>query len=400
MNQRLLAFSILYECLFKGQYANLDMRKRLNELPSVQRAFVTELVNGVLRHYFELLKQLKIEGKISDKLKIILAMAIYERFYMQQKDYVIYNEYPKLVNKNGEKAFISAILHKLEAYHSFDDKDVESLSIHYSIPLWIVKLIKSQYSDDELYRLLKSFNTIPQVFYRLNKKKANYHDLNKYDIDIINDDSFSCKQNLINTNEFKNGYFYVQDVNSAKLYHYLDLNKDNTLLDICSAPGGKLFNCLDIIEANNAYANDLYAHRVELIKKMADKLAFEDINYFNYDGRYLAKLIDKKFDRILLDVPCSGLGILKRKPDLRYHIKSEDLDDLEKLQAELLESSSILLNEGGIMVYSTCTINKKENSKQILKFLNRHEEFSLLEEKTFIDEDGGDAFYVAKLAKS
>lgn len=400
MNQRLLAFSILYECLYKEQYANLDMRKRLNELPTVQRAFVTELVNGVLRHYLELLKQFNIEGKISDKLKIILAMAVYERYYMQQKDYVIYNEYPKLVNKNGEKAFISAILHKLEVYRSFDDKDVESLSIHYSIPLWIVKLIKSQYGEDELYRLLKSFNSIPRVFYRLNKKKASYHDLNKYDIDIINDDSFISKQNLINTDVFKKGYFYVQDVNSAKLYHYLDLNKDNTLLDICSAPGGKLFNCLDVIEAKNAYANDLYAHRVELIKKMADKLAFKDINYFNYDGRYLAKFIDRKFDRILLDAPCSGLGILKRKPDLRYHIKSEDLDDLEKLQAELLESSAMLLKEGGIMVYSTCTINKKENSKQILKFLKKHEEFSLLEEKTFIDEDGGDAFYVAKLAKS
>ncbi len=400
MNQRTLAFQILNATINNGEYAGLMMKNELNKLPLIQRAFVTELVNGVLRHFYELRAQFKDEGKISSKVEIILSMATYERFFLKQKDYVVFNEYPNLVNKKGEKSFISAILHKLNNYVEYLGDDDEKLSIHYSLPLWMIKLIKKQYPQREFRTFLDNVNKIPQVFYRINKRKTNYAYLSdKYDIKIINEDTFTSNQNLINTSDFKEGLFYIQDVNSSKLYHYLGLEKDNTLLDVCSAPGGKLFNALDIIKPTNAYANDFHEHRLNLIKMTAKKLGFDEINYLNHDGRYLKDKINLEFDRILLDVPCSGLGILRRKPDLRYHIKPENLDELQLLQMELVENNIPLLKKGGILVYSTCTINKKENERQVAALLERHSDMHLLEEKTFVGEDDGDLFYVAKIKK-
>lgn len=401
MEQRKLAYEILSSSLIDGKYTALLMKNSLNKLPRIQRAFVTELVNGVLRHYFELQAQFKDDApKISLKLSIILSMALYERFFMHQKDYVINSEYPDLVNKKGEKAFISAILHKKDRYQSFDGSSDEELSIHYSIPLWMIKLLKKQYSQEEFETIINDVNQIPRVYYRLNKTKASMDVLKKYQIEILNDEIFTSKENLINTKEFEQGLFYIQDINSAKLCHYLDLQKGMKLLDVCSAPGGKLFNALDILNPSDVYANDLHAHRLKLIELTANKLGFEGINYLNYDGTIIHEKLKQSFDRILLDVPCSGLGVLKRKPDLRYHIKPENLDELQVVQAKLLDSASKLLKNEGILVYSTCTINKKENANQIKQFLNSHPDFELLDEKTLLHEDGGDSFYVAKLQKA
>ncbi len=209
---------------------------------------------------------------------------------------------------------------------------------------------------------------------------------------------FTSNDNLIHSDEYKKGYFYIQDYNSANLYKHLDLQKDNTLLDVCCAPGSKLFNCLDVINPNNAYANDIHEHRVELIKKMADRLGYEGIHYLNLDGTLIKDNIDIKFDRILLDAPCSGLGVIGRKPDLKFHIKPSDLDSLQILQLDLINSVSKLLNVDGILLYSTCTLNKKENIKLIRKFLSSNEDYLLLEEDTIIN-DMGDCFYYAKLRK-
>ncbi len=399
MQQRELAYQILKSCLLNGAYAQLEMQKHLRLLPSLKRPLVTELVNGVLRHYLELTAQfIKLAQKTNEHLKILLAMALYERFFMQQKDYVILSEYPKLLNKKGEKAFVTALLKKLDTYQEYLGDDDESLSIHYSMPLWIVKLIRRQYGDEILLKVLKESTSIPKLFYRLNFKRYDKNEL--AGITFLNAETFVFEHNLLNTQAFERGMFYVQDINSAKLWHYLDLNQGQSLLDMCAAPGGKLFNCLDIINPQDAYANDIHAHRVDLMRKQAHKLGFAGINFLNYDAAQLHKHLSIKFDRILLDAPCSGLGVMKRKPDLRYHIRPEDLDDLLPLQKALLEEGQRLLKSGGILVYSTCTLNRKENDGQIKNFLKNHEDFKLMEEKCLLFEEGGDAFYVAKLLKA
>ncbi|MBR5754482.1 MAG: rRNA methyltransferase, partial [Erysipelotrichaceae bacterium] len=135
-----------------------------------------------------------------------------------------------------------------------------------------------------------------------------------------------------------------------------------------------------------------------LIRKMAEKLGYEGINYLCSDGRKLNETLKMQFDRIMLDAPCSGLGVIGRKPDLKFHVRPESLDELQKLQSELIRSMDPLLKTDGIMLYSTCTLNRKENNVLVRRFLDEHPNYGLLEEDTIIN-GYGDAFYYAKLKK-
>ena len=396
MNQRQLALQILYQTINDESYSNLLMRKELNKLEPIQRGFVTNIVNGVLRKYEFLDFQIKdlINDNTNLKTKLILMMALFERFYLKEKDYVVNNEYVELGKNKYEKSFINALLHKIKTL-----KEPNTLSSKYNLPEWIVNLLSKQYDEDDFKRIIKVYQSIPSVYYRLNTNKAKIEDLYLLDINVVDENIFTSKNNLLNSDEYKKGLFYIQDYNSASLYKHLDLNKDSIFLDVCSAPGSKLFNALDIIKQENAYSNDMNTNRLELIKKMANKLGYDNIHYLNYDGRLLKDNLNIKFDRILLDAPCSGLGVISRKPDLKFHIKPESLDELEKLQYELLNSMNVLLKSDGILLYSTCTLNKKENSKLIRKFLSNNEKYVLLEEDTIINELG-DCFYYCKMRKN
>ncbi len=390
MTERQLALEIIYKTISDNSYTNLLMRHKLNEIEVEKRPFVTNLVIGVLKKYDYLIYLLKdyIKDNTSLKNKVILSMAIYEKIYLKKEAYV-FNEYVNLGKNEYDKAFINAVLHndikKIKANEEY---------INESLPKWLYGLLSKQYSEDELEKILDSYRRVPLTYYRINHHKK----FNVKDVQFVNRDIFTCKRNLINSEEFKEGQFYIQDINSASLYENLDLKEDDYLLDVCCAPGGKLFNCLDIVKPTNAYANELHANRLELIKKKASVLGFEGIHYINYDGRDLNKHFKKKFNKIILDVPCSGLGTIGRKPDLKYHIKPENLDELEKIQAQLLDSIKDILEDKGIMLYSTCTLNKKENGKQIKRFLDNNPDFKLLKEDTIINEFG-DCFYFAKLTK-
>ena len=395
MNQRETALEILYKTIKEESYSNLLMRKELEKLPQIQRAFTTNLINGVLRKYEYLSYQFRDEVKADTALRtrLILCMALYERFYLKEKDYVVNNEYVELGRNRHEKAFINALLHKMKVL-----KEAEDPWIRFNLPEWIYRLLSSQYDEETLKKILDVYQKIPSVYYRINKKKCGMHDLEKLNITVLNDDIFTSSENLLTTEEYKNGYFYVQDCNSASLYRHLDLKEDHTLLDVCSAPGSKLFNCLDVLKPENCYANDLHENRVKLIRKMAEKLDYKGIHYLNQDGRKLKDVLNLQFDRIMLDAPCSGLGVIGRKPDLKFHVRPESLDELEKLQLELLHSIKELVKTDGIVLYSTCTLNRKENDRLIRKFLSEEGRFELLEEDTVINE-AGDAFYYAKIKR-
>ncbi len=229
MEQRELALQILYKTIKEESYSNLLMRKELSKIPQIQRAFVTNLVNGVMRNYEDLLFQFEdqIKGQTSLRAKLILCMALYERFFLNEKDYVVNNEYTELGKNRYEKAFINAVLHKCVKKKESDEGYIKA-----NIPKWIYSLLKSQYDETELGKIIDVYQSVPKVYYRLNKSRCSYEDLKGLDINIINEDSFSCDKNLLETLLYKKGYLYVQDVNSASLYKNLDLQKDDVLLDV------------------------------------------------------------------------------------------------------------------------------------------------------------------------
>ena len=392
--QRLIALNILRKTISDESFTSLLMRKELEKLEKVQRPFVTNIVQGVLKNY-ELLEynvNLYVR-KTSLTNKLILMMALYERYFLKEKEYAINNSYVELSKTKYDKSFINATLRNIRELKYSDNE-----WINVSLPEWLYKLIKKQYPDD--YRtIIENYHSVHKTYYRLNANKTDFDYLkDKYDIEIMENNVFISKQNLINTDDFNNGFFYIQDINAAKLTSVLKLKEDYTLLDVCSAPGSKLFNTLELLKDSNTFSNDLNSTRLELIKKKALILGYKNINFLNCDGRYLNSKLNMKFDVIMMDVPCSGLGVIGRKPDIKFHIKPENLDELQNIGYEILNNCSKLLKEDGQILYSTCTINRKENEKQIEKFIKNNPEFKIIEEKTII-ESYGDLFYYCLLSR-
>lgn len=392
--QRLIALNILRKTISDESFTSLLMRKELEKLEKVQRPFVTNIVQGVLKNY-ELLEynvNLYVR-KTSLTNKLILMMALYERYFLKEKEYAVNNSYVELSKTKYDKSFINATLRNIRELKYSDNE-----WINVSLPEWLYKLIKKQYPDD--YRtVIENYHSVHKTYYRLNPNKTDSDYLkDKYDIEIMENNVFISKQNLINTDDFNNGFFYIQDINAAKLTSVLKLKEDYTLLDVCSAPGSKLFNTLELLKDSNTFSNDLNSTRLELIKKKALILGYKNINFLNCDGRYLNSKLNMKFDVIMMDVPCSGLGVIGRKPDIKFHIKPENLDELQNIGYEILNNCSKLLKEDGQILYSTCTINRKENEKQIEKFIKNNPEFKIIEEKTII-ESYGDLFYYCLLSR-
>ena len=392
--QRLIALNILRKTISDESFTSLLMRKELEKLEKVQRPFVTNIVQGVLKNY-ELLEynvNLYVR-KTSLTNKLILMMALYERYFLKEKEYAVNNSYVELSKTKYDKSFINATLRNIRELKYSDNE-----WINVSLPEWLYKLIKKQYPD--VYRtVIENYHSVHKTYYRLNPNKTDFDYLkDKYDIEIMENNVFISKQNLINTDDFNNGFFYIQDINAAKLTSVLKLKEDYTLLDVCSAPGSKLFNTLELLKDSNTFSNDLNSTRLELIKKKALILGYKNINFLNCDGRYLNSKLNMKFDVIMMDVPCSGLGVIGRKPDIKFHIKPENLDELQNIGYEILNNCSKLLKEDGQILYSTCTINRKENEKQIEKFIKNNPEFKIIEEKTII-ESYGDLFYYCLLSR-
>ena len=392
--QRLIALNILRKTISDESFTSLLMRKELEKLEKVQRPFVTNIVQGVLKNY-ELLEynvNLYVR-KTSLTNKLILMMALYERYFLKEKEYAVNNSYVELSKTKYDKSFINATLRNIREL-KYSDNEWTNVSL----PEWLYKLIKKQYPDD--YRtVIENYHSVHKTYYRLNPNKTDFDYLkDKYDIEIMENNVFISKQNLINTDDFNNGFFYIQDINAAKLTSVLKLKEDYTLLDVCSAPGSKLFNTLELLKDSNTFSNDLNSTRLELIKTKALILGYKNINFLNCDGRYLNSKLNMKFDVIMMDVPCSGLGVIGRKPDIKFHIKPENLDELQNIGYEILNNCSKLLKEDGQILYSTCTINRKENEKQIEKFIKNNPEFKIIEEKTII-ESYGDLFYYCLLSR-
>lgn len=392
--QRLIALNILRKTISDESFTSLLMRKELEKLEKVQRPFVTNIVQGVLKNYELLEYNVNLyvrKTSLTDKL--ILMMALYERYFLKEKEYAVNNSYVELSKTKYDKSFINATLRNIRELKYSDNE-----WINVSLPEWLYKLIKKQYPDD--YRtIIENYHSVHKTYYRLNPNKTDFDYLkDKYDIEIMENNVFISKQNLINTDDFNNGFFYIQDINAAKLTSVLKLKEDYKLLDVCSAPGSKLFNTLELLQDSNTFSNDLNSTRLELIKKKALILGYKNINFLNCDGRYLNSKLNMKFDVIMMDVPCSGLGVIGRKPDIKFHIKPENLDELQNIGYEILNNCSKLLKEDGQILYSTCTINRKENEKQIEKFIKNNPEFKIIEEKTII-ESYGDLFYYCLLSR-
>ncbi len=406
---RLVAFETLYKIFYNNAYSNVALDKAVRNFDE-DKAFISALVYGVVERRLTLdyFIDKYVSSNPKPKIRIILRMGAYQLLFMDKvPSGAAINESVRLtkeIKQDYYSSFVNAVLHKIDGDRNLPD---DNLPIKYSVPEHLIHMWIKQYGREAVERFLPCVNEKPPVFAVPNILVTDAHAL----LQTLNDEGISGKitDNVIeitssfdlNRSEaFKNGLFHIEDLSSYECALALGAREGDTVLDMCSAPGGKAFTIAE--QMNNKgriYAFDIYKHRVKQITDGAERLGISIISAGINDAAVYNAHIPLA-DKILCDVVCSGFGIIRRKPEIRYK-ELDSVADLPRMQLKILETSSRYLKKGGIIVYSTCTLNKKENEKVVSSFLNNKNEFILIKEKTvFPSKCGGDGFYYAVIKRN
>ena len=429
---RELALKILYKIDNEKAYSNIILNEEINKNRKIiderDIGFISEIVYGVttwkltideiIRKYSKI--RLK---KISPWIITILRMGVYQIVFLDKvpKSAAV-NESVNLAKRYGHKSssnFVNAILRKISIkdYEDFFDIDdnIERISKTTSMPVWIIEKLLKEKDIDEVENICKNSNIRPKITVRINKLKTNKEEIKK----ILAKEKIEFKEcelddflilekvkNIENFDLIKNGYLTIQDKGAGLIALVLNPKENEHVLDACSSPGGKTTYMAEMMNnRGEIVAWDIHEHRVNLVEKNAKRL---DINIINTECKDATKYEEKykeRFDKILLDVPCLGLGVLKRKPDIKWQRKEEDINEITKIQKEILNSCSKYLKENGELVYSTCSILKDENEEIIKEFLEKNKNFEAIEisgKQQYIQlyqDKENDGFFICKLKK-
>ena len=415
----------------KGAYSNIVLNDAFREffLSPKEKAFMTEIFYGVIRNkkFLDYIIDIYTKDIRKEWIRNLLRISIYQITFMNSDDKGVVWEATELAKKYSIaiSKFINGTLRNYlrnkdsELKRLDDEKNYEIL---YSIPKWFYDTLEKQYGNDNLKQAITSLKKIPYLSVRVNKLKYSEEEFEEFlkekDIQIIKkvDTVYYVNSGLIiNSEEFKAGKIIAQDASSYLAAKNLGVMPNELVLDICAAPGGKTAVLAEEMKnSGEVIAIDVHQHKIKLIDTNMKKLGIDIVKAIVMDAKNVNKQ-GRKFDKILVDVPCSGYGVIRKKPEILYSKNRENIEELAKLQLEILNSAADILKDGGELIYSTCTITDKENTNNIKKFLEERKEFKV--EKLYIPENvsgdydnlGGfcinykeeimDNFYIIKLKK-
>ena len=400
---RNIALKTLYKIEEDKSYSNIVLDDMLNsnreKLTNQDIGFISELVYGVtsrkltLDNIIQKYSNIKMK-KISSIVKNILRIGAYQIIFLDKvpKSAAV-NESVNLCKKYSIKStgFVNAILRKIEKTDLTDiekiENDIERISKLYSMPEWIVVKLSDELGINKAEEVCKNSNIRPKISIRINRLKTSKEELinmlAKKNINtenaILEDFIYLNSKNITNLEEYKKGFFTIQDESAALTALVLSPKENETILDCCSAPGGKTTYLAEIMKNKGSIeAWDLYEHRLKLVDENAKRLGIEIINTKINDSTILNKNGIDKYDRILLDVPCLGLGVIRRKPDIKWQREEKDIDEITKIQKQILSTCSKYVKMGGRLVYSTCSILKEENEDIVNNFLINNPNFKII----------------------
>ena len=408
-DQRLVAFEILHSIYKDGAYSNLAIDKALREYGGENKAFISSLVLGVVERRITLdyLISLYLSQKAKPKVMLILRMGAYQLYFMDKvPPSAAINTSVELAGEVGlsyYKKLINAVLHKIDGNRT-DISSIDDLSVKYSCPPHLINMWKKAYGEEQCIQILEAINApapnfaVPNTLF-VDAEELSYELLNSgIECEVLGDlVKLVSSFDLSALKPFKDGLFHIQDMSSYECAKALEAKEGETVLDICSAPGGKAFTIAEGMKNKGCvYAFDLYEHRVKLIEASAKRLGLSNIKCAVNNAEEFSQSIPMA-DKIICDVPCSGFGIIRRKPEIRYK-ELDSVKELPQLQLKILETSSKYLKPNSRIIYSTCTLNKKENEKVVSEFIERNSNFKLIKERTvFPCENKGDGFYYVVL---
>jgi 16S rRNA (cytosine967-C5)-methyltransferase len=406
---RSIALDILMRVDDEEAYSNLELNRVLQKhrLDRPDAALVTEIVYGTIQRlntidYF--LNRFLTKGihKLEPWVRNLLRLSFYQLYYLERiPDHAAVNEAVNIAKRKGHKgisgmvnAVLRNVIREKDTLIVKEQDPVKKIALTHSHPEWMVSRWIRQLGAETAEQICYSNNLPPHTSVRVNTMRRSREDL----IDKLQKQGVKAVPsrlsrfgvvvegggNMAQSGLFTEGDITIQDESSMLVAAIVDPAQGMKVLDCCAAPGGKTTHLAEIMKNDGEiWANDIHEHKVELIQKQADRLSLKCVKTMVSDALHLAgKFPEGTFDRILLDAPCSGLGVIRRKPDIKWSKKEADIPDIAGVQYGILKNISGLLRSGGVLVYSTCTIEREENEAIVERFLREHPDFTLDQEMT------------------
>ena len=390
---RSLALAVLEDVLVNQAYSNIALNKHLkvSQLSVADKGLVTEIVYGTVARKLTLEWYLshfiQDRDKLDHWLYILLLLSAYQLRYLDKiPNHAVVNEAVELAKarKKGSEKLVNAVLRRIlrEGWPDIDSikRKNKRDSIAYSLPVWLVSKLKEEYGEERAQAIFESLLVRNKASIRvtdLSRKEEIKAVLETTDSPLAATGLVKEQGHFAGHDLFSEGAITIQDESSQLVAPTLDLQGDEQVLDACAAPGGKTAHMASYLTSGKVTALDLYDHKLDLIQENAERLGVADqVQTQKLDARKVHEFFEKdSFDKILVDAPCSGIGLLRRKPDIKYNKETADFMSLQEIQLEILGSVCQTLRKGGIITYSTCTIVSEENFQVVEAFLESHPEF-------------------------
>lgn len=429
VNVRELILEVLLEITKNGEYSHIAIKNTLDKyqyLEKQERSFLTRVCEGTLENMILIdyvinqFSKVKV-NKMKPVIRCILRSSVYELKFMDSVPVsATCNEAVKLAQKKGFhnlKGFVNGVLRNISRnleQISMPDEEREPekwLSVKYSIPEWLIEKWQKQYDKTQLEEMFQAFLEKSATSIRVNTEKTTKEEL----IKELEAEQITVMENeevpnalyidgydfLSGITAFQEGMFYVQDVSSMLVSLWAEPKEGAQVIDVCAAPGGKSIHMAELLHGTGMVeARDLTEYKVSLIEENIERCGLTNIRAKQADARVLEEDSVGKADIVIADLPCSGLGVIGKKPDIKYKMSEAKCAELAALQREILHTVQNYVKSGGVFMYSTCTINPQENEENVQWFLKEHADFELERQQQILPKKGkNDGFFLARMVR-
>ncbi len=429
VNVRELILDVLLEITKNGEYSHIAIKNTLDKyqyLEKQERSFLTRVCEGTLENMMLIdyvinqFSKVKV-NKMKPVIRCILRSSVYELKFMDSVPVsATCNEAVKLAQKKGFhnlKGFVNGVLRNISRnleQISMPDEEREPekwLSVKYSIPEWLIEKWQKQYDKTQLEEMFQAFLEKSATSIRVNTEKTTKEEL----IKELEAEQITVMENeevpnalyidgydfLSGITAFQEGMFYVQDVSSMLVSLWAEPKEGAQVIDVCAAPGGKSIHMAELLHGTGMVeARDLTEYKVSLIEENIERCGLTNIRAKQADARVLEEDSVGKADIVIADLPCSGLGVIGKKPDIKYKMSEAKCAELAALQREILHTVQNYVKSGGVFMYSTCTINPQENEENVQWFLKEHADFELERQQQILPKKGkNDGFFLARMVR-
>lgn len=429
VNVRELILDVLLEITKNGEYSHIAIKNTLDKyqyLEKQERSFLTRVCEGTLENMILIdyvinqFSKVKV-NKMKPVIRCILRSSVYELKFMDSVPVsATCNEAVKLAQKKGFynlKGFVNGVLRNISRnleQISMPDEEKEPekwLSVKYSMPEWLIEKWQKQYDKTQLEEMFQAFLEKSATSIRVNTEKTTKEELRKE----LEAEQITVMENeevpnalyidgydfLSGITAFQEGKFYVQDVSSMLVSLWAEPKEGAQVIDVCAAPGGKSIHMAELLHGTGMVeARDLTEYKVSLIEENIERCGLTNIRAKQADARVLEEDSVGKADIVIADLPCSGLGVIGKKPDIKYKMSEAKCIELAALQREILHTVQNYVKSGGVFMYSTCTINPQENEENVQWFLKEHADFELERQQQILPKKGkNDGFFLARMVR-